>query len=91
MHPKRGARITLACITIATVAGSAVLPSNAVKVPASVTKVSTTCGTCVAPITCAVEDQCVLDYVGTPDHKGYWRARQANGSVWVRLTLVGGN
>lgn len=67
------------------------LPSNAVKVPTSVTKVSVTCGTCVAPITCATEDSCVLDYVGTPDHKGYWRARQANGSVWVRLTLVNGN
>jgi hypothetical protein len=91
MNPKRRAWITLACITIAIVAGASFLPANAVKVPTSVTKVSTTCGTCVAPITCAVEDQCVLDFVGTPDHKGYWRARQANGSVWVRLTLVNGN
>lgn len=62
------------------------LPSNAVKVPTSVTKVSMTCGTCVAPITCLQEDSCVLDY-----YNGYWRARQANGSVWVRLTLVNGN
>ena len=66
------------------------LPSNAVQIPTSVTKTTYTCGTRVAPITCATEDSCVLDYVGTPDHKGYWRARQANGSVWVRLTLVNG-
>ena len=81
----------LAVLTLAAGGTIATLPSNAVKVPASVTKVSVTCGTCVAPITCATEDSCVLDYVGTPDHKGYWRARQATGSVWVRLTLVGGN
>lgn len=49
-------------------------------------KVETTCGTCVAPITCLAEDSCVLDYTS-----GYWRARQANGSIWVRLTLVNGN
>jgi hypothetical protein len=68
------------------VAGASFLPADAVKVPTSVTKVSVTCGTCVAPITCQVEDSCVLDY-----YNGYWRARQANGSIWVRLTLVNGN
>jgi hypothetical protein len=31
-----------------------------------------------------------LDFVGNGG-SGYWRARQWNGSVWVRLTLVGGN
>lgn len=70
----------------ATVALSS-LPSNAVQLPSRVTS---TCGTCVAPITCTVEDQCVLDFVGNGG-AGYWRARQWNGSVWVRLTLVGGN
>jgi hypothetical protein len=34
------------------VAGASFLPADAVKVPTSVTKVSVTCGTCVAPITC---------------------------------------
>jgi len=52
-------------------------------------KATTSCGTCVAPITCAVEDQCVLDFVGNGGD-GYWRARQWNGSTWVRLTLVNG-
>lgn len=33
---------------------------------------------------------CVLDFVGNGG-AGYWRARQASGSVRVRLTLVGGN
>ena len=53
--------------------------------PASVTRTSYSCGTCVAPITCPQEDSCVLDYTN-----GYWRARQWNGSVWVRLTMVNG-
>jgi hypothetical protein len=52
-------------------------------------KADTSCGTCVAPITCYEEDSCVLDYVGGASG-GYWRARQENGTVWVRLTLVGG-
>jgi hypothetical protein len=52
-------------------------------------KAEVTCSTCVAPITCAVEDQCVLDFVGN-NGAGYWRARQENGTVWVRLTLVNG-
>ena len=53
--------------------------------PASVTRTSYSCGTCVAPITCLQEDSCVLDYTN-----GYWRARQWNGSTWVRLTMVNG-
>lgn len=51
-------------------------------------KADTSCSTCVAPITCQEEDSCVLDYVG--GDPGYWRARQENGTVWVRLTLVNG-
>ena len=53
--------------------------------PASVTQATYSCGTCVAPITCLQEDSCVLDYTN-----GYWRARQWNGSIWVRLTMVNG-
>ncbi len=53
--------------------------------PASVTRTTYSCGTCVAPITCLQEDSCVLDYTS-----GYWRARQWNGSTWVRLTMVNG-
>lgn len=50
----------------------------------------------VAPITCAVEDQCVLDFVGVTEGGGhaYWRARQASDTspyTWVRLTLVNGS
>ena len=86
------ARIIATTIAAGLIAAGATanLPSNAVQIPTSVTKATYTCGTCVAPITCAVEDQCVLDFVGNGG-AGYWRARQANGSVWVRLTLVGGN
>lgn len=51
-------------------------------------KTSVSCSTCVAPITCQEEDSCVLDYVG--GNPGYWRARQENGTVWVRLTMVNG-
>lgn len=46
--------------------------------------------TAVAPITCAQEDSCVLDYNGNPNGGGYWMARQSGGSTWVRLTLVPG-
>lgn len=67
-------------------AASLVTPADAVQIP---TRVTTTCGTCVAPITCTVEDQCVLDFVGN-NGKGYWRARQWNGTTEVRLTLVNG-
>lgn len=52
-------------------------------------KATVSCSTCVAPITCTVEDQCVLDFVGN-NGAGYWRARQWNGAVWVRLTMVNG-
>lgn len=52
-------------------------------------KTNYSCGTCVAPITCLQEDSCVLDFVGN-NGKGYWRARQENGTVWVRLTMVNG-
>jgi hypothetical protein len=86
----RSKRITVTTLAaLAAVLGaSTLLPASAA--PTSVTKVSTTCGTCVAPITCLQEDSCVLDFVGN-NGAGYWRARQANGSVWVRLTLVNGN
>ena len=57
--------------------------------PASVTRATYSCGTCVAPITCLQEDSCVLDFVGNYG-KGYWRARQDTGSTWVRLTMVNG-
>ena len=57
--------------------------------PTEAERTTTTCGTCVAPITCKVEDQCVLDFVGNGGN-GYWRARQWNGTVWVRTTMVGG-
>lgn len=81
-------------VALAAMTTAVVLPSNAVKVPTSVTKVSVTCGTCVAPITSLQEDSLVFDYVGKTAcgcANGYWRARQANGSIWVRLTLVNGN
>jgi hypothetical protein len=83
---------TISALAVLTLAAGATvaattLPSNAVKVPTSVTKVSVTCGTCVAPITCGpAEDQCVYNW-----RNGAMYARQWNGSIWVRLTLVGGN
>jgi uncharacterized membrane protein len=43
----------------------------------------------LAPITCATQTSCVLDFVGNGGN-GYWMARQANGTTWVRLTLVPG-
>lgn len=80
---------------IARVLALAAVAAVAVAVPADAKqaapmKASSTCGTCVAPITCILEDSCVLDFVGNGGH-GYWRARQSNGSIWVRLTLVNGN
>lgn len=48
-------------------------------------KVTNSCGTCVAPITCLQEDSCVLDY-----RNGAWFARQSGGTVWVRLTMING-
>lgn len=75
----------LALATVASV--GLALPAGAKQ--AAPAKVSSTCGTCVAPITCLQEDSCVLDFVGN-NGAGYWRARQANGSIWVRLTLVNG-
>lgn len=47
----------------------------------------------VAPITCAQEDSCVLDWYANGDGQGgndYWMARQSGGSTWVRLTLAAG-
>lgn len=57
---------------IASIAAVAAIGALALTVPADAAPqtVTTTCGTCVAPITCNVEDQCVLDFVGTADHKG---------------------
>lgn len=78
-------RIIPTLLAFGAIAGLAVSGPAAAK-PA---KAETTCGTCVAPITCVVEDSCVLDFVGN-NGAGYWRARQANGSIWVRLTLVNG-
>jgi hypothetical protein len=78
-------RIIASLLAAGAIAGIAV-SGPAVARPA---KVDSTCGTCVAPITCTVEDQCVLDFVGN-NGAGYWRARQWNGSTWVRLTLVNG-
>jgi pyrroline-5-carboxylate reductase len=93
MNRTRTIATTLAAGLIAAGATAALssLPSNAVQLPSRVTS---TCGTCVAPITSLQEDSLVFDYVGKTAcgcANGYWRARQANGSVWVRLTLVGGN
>lgn len=85
VNKKHLARI-LAVAAVASLA--VVLPADAKQT--APTKVTSTCSTCVAPITCSVEDQCVLDFVGN-NGAGYWRARQANGSIWVRLTLVNGN
>jgi hypothetical protein len=76
-------RLTLASALAVTAVGVLALTLPADAAPQ---KATTSCGTCVAPITCAQEDSCVLDYTG-----GYWRARQANGTVWVRLTLLNGN
>lgn len=76
----------IAPVLLATAAATLVVLPSADAAPAEVTS---TCGTCVAPITCTVEDQCVLDFVGNGG-KGYWRARQWNGTVWVRLTMVNG-
>ena len=73
----------LAGVTLGLVSGLAG-PAEATA-PTSVTRTSYSCGTCVAPITCLQEDSCVLDYTN-----GYWRARQWNGSTWVRLTMVNG-
>lgn len=67
--------------------GAVALPADARQT--APTEATSTCGTCVAPITCTVEDQCVLDFVGN-NGAGYWRARQWNGTIWVRLTLVNG-
>lgn len=60
---------------------------GAVTIPADAApqRASYSCGTCVAPITCLQEDSCVLDY-----RNGAWYARQWNGSVWVRLTMING-
>jgi len=56
---------------------------------ASVQSPTRATNTSVAPITCAQEDSCVRDY--TCATAGcYWMARQANGTTWVRLTLVPG-
>lgn len=82
----------LAFITIPPTA-NAVIPEVA-QIPSRIAKAATTCGTCVAPITSAQEDSLVFDYVGASQcgcANGYWRARQSGGSIWVRLTLVGGN
>lgn len=78
-------RIIPTLLAFGAIAGLAVAGPAAAK-PA---KVDSTCGTCVAPITCIQEDSCVLDFVGNNGH-GYWRARQDSGTVWVRLTLVNG-
>jgi len=45
-----------------------------------------------APITCTQEDSCVQDYYpGNIWISGdYWMARQADGTTWVRETLVNG-
>lgn len=44
----------------------------------------------VAPITCPdFADDCVLRYVDRHG-EGYWMARTARGTTWVRLTLVPG-
>jgi len=77
---------TLAVAAVA-LAGMAVLPAGAKETAPQ--KATTSCSTCVAPITCSVEVQCVLDFVGNGG-LGYWRARQWNGSTWVRLTMVNG-
>lgn len=48
--------------------------------------------TYAAPITCATEDSCHIDYYW-PVNGGlglYWMARQADGTTWVRLTLIPG-
>jgi hypothetical protein len=48
--------------------------------------------TYVAPITCAYEDSCVQDFYY--DHWrdfGYLIARQKNGTIWVRESMVDGN
>jgi hypothetical protein len=81
----------IAPILLAAAAATLVVLPSADAAPARVT---TTCGTCVAPITSAEEDSLVFDYVGKTAcgcANGYWRARQANGTTWVRLTLVGGS
>lgn len=78
----------LAGAAIGTGLAFAVGPAEATA-PAAPMRATTSCSTCVAPITCRYEDSCVLDYVG--GSPGYWRARQATGTVWVRLTLVNGN
>lgn len=60
----------LAVLTLAAGGTIASLPSNAVKVPTSVTKVSVTCGTCVAPITCATEDSLCAGLCGHTGPQG---------------------
>lgn len=76
-------------VAAALAAGAVTALALSVPADAAPQKAETTCGTCVAPITCTVEDQCILDFVGNGSD-GYWRARQWNGSTWVRLTLVNG-
>lgn len=45
-----------------------------------------------APITCTLEDTCILDFVGLSSSPAgaYWRARYKNSSNWVRLSMVQG-
>ncbi len=76
--------VLLAGVALGLVGAFASGPATATA-PTSVTQTTVSCGTCVAPITCLQEDSCVLDYTN-----GYWRARQWNGSTWVRLTMVNG-
>lgn len=81
---------TISALTVLTLAaGGAIaattLPSNAVKIPTSVTGVYH-----VPPITCEDETACVLDFNGNGALQGYWMARRANGTKWVRLTMVAG-
>ncbi len=80
--------VLLAGVALGLASGYMAGPVEAIA-PASVTRTTYSCSTCVAPITCKVEDQCVLDFVGN-NGSGYWRARQWNGSTWVRLTMVNG-
>lgn len=42
----------------------------------------------VAPITCETRTACVVQYYDPYQATGYWMARRANGTVWVRLTSV---
>lgn len=66
--------ITAAALAAAAITGIGMVGPAEAQVPARSQTAQTTCGTCVAPITCTVEDQCVLDFVGN-NGAGYWRAR----------------